>query len=266
MAQGHCPYCYRPVSSLNRHLSNCKENPCKKSTTTRTTWDCNDQQFLQSELVFTSTTGSAHNSKRKKPFLLPSINNGPHGDADFGDLSTLSSGGNHFGNTSTWNKAINYKEQFEFIHDNMRNQNIMESTVEDVILQNDDFLIHDNDASTGMLNPCTPSAGESVSEVNVLQGNVFVDDSDYQYQIAARKSVLSYTRIFDVLNRCKVPHYGYDAIINTIASEVLSGRFDPCDTEFSRKSYLAYIQKRFPIPGPIPVQIRLENHWNLNGR
>ena len=72
----------------------------------------------------------------------------------------------------------------------------------------------------------------------------------------------AYTKIYDVLRRCRVPHYGYDAIVSTIFSELTSGNLSSKEIPYSRRAFLRYISQRFPTAIPVSVQVRLDNRWN----
>lgn len=288
-----CPYCFRQIkNNLNRHLPKCPENNVVASN--RHSVYGHHDPFINSRIEFSKKSRNRNKRTKNNNHSFLTSNKA----TDWGDLSILSTACSkknqrvheenvrqiqYSGNlhatlhppedfclgTSTTNEEGDLPQNL--LEQNsppaqQRRTNTGVSTRNEEITPMLGTYSTINESVEVALDTGTSSDNETfpIPEENIIPGNIHIQPNDDRFKIIAQKNAIAYTRIFDVLNQCKVPHYGYDAIIKTISQEVIKGTFNPCDRKVSRKSYLKYIKKRFPTAKPLPVIVRLENRWNLN--
>jgi hypothetical protein len=110
--------------------------------------------------------------------------------------------------------------------------------------------------------PSVTIMNEELQIVRSFEGNLNISSNASCYDLLQPKSFIAYTKIYNVLNKAKVPLYCFDLIVKTIGQQIVSGKFDPSDPHYSRKRFLKEIYKQFPTAKPQIMPVHLDSRWN----
>ena len=107
------------------------------------------------------------------------------------------------------------------------------------------------------------TVGNQNSDNNLItKGNLVIKTDDTIYNRLVSEGFIAYTKIYDVFRRTQVPLYGYDLIIKTIGDEFVKKTIDPINPEFTRRTYLKLLCKKFTTAEPQVHTVHLESKWN----
>ena len=235
-----CPHCRRTCrGSLNRHISQCLENPrsCNRfklpfpgevifpnnSDHPIQIWDnfsLRDMSFAYSVLPPADVENARQQIARKSTGL--------HGDNLPREVVVTELHTQSIADASTSDP---------FDTDFSQNGSLVKNSTRSHLREND----HSNDV-------------------------IFLPEENDLLACISSRGLKAYTRIFDAFRRCKVPHYGYDVIVSTIFSELMNGNLNTNEIPYSRRAYLRYISERFKTAKPVAIQVRLDNRWNTQSR
>ena len=146
--------------------------------------------------------------------------------------------------------------------------------VNDFFFMNDDVLSSNNDMSESSSNgefdsmiPFTDGIANVdndylCSNNNILNGNIFIPPHSPMFQRITNPTLLAHMEIYDILYRAKAPLYVHNSIIKCIMRNIDKGAFEYNHNDYSRKTFLKTICRKYATANPTVVPVHLENRWN----
>lgn len=230
-----CPHCRRTCKgNIKRHISHCPENP-------RSCHALNDG--FPGEVFVPNNSHNTNSFHSNIDQLENNSDTLSHWDSSLaGNLQVP--------NQRSLDNLVN--PPLEVAFNELNSMSTTEKTWEDPS-DTQSFPVGSQSNSNALL-------GDDVTTHDII---ILPAENDPMSCISSR-ALKSYTKFFDALRKCKVPHYGYDIIVSTIFSELMNGNLSSNEIPFTRRAYLRYISDRFKTAKPVALQVRLDNRWNTH--
>ena len=93
-------------------------------------------------------------------------------------------------------------------------------------------------------------------------GNLVIPTNAYEYNRLTNPSLIAHMEIYDILYRAKASHYVHDEIIKCIKRNMEKGAFDAIGYDYSRKTFLKTICRKYSTATPTIIPVHLDNRFN----
>ncbi len=290
-----CIGCGRFVKNIRRHLAQTQcsiianRNPLNNDANRRNSTDIiigsnigfqidydppNNQTNSEKYTIPSRNPMLAHQCRVPKSFKIQATNFNDLPMPDFQSISVLSvkTGEQTADIHHTQLRQLNQHLKYKTIACNGEDDNEDDDsdTISSFNNKNNEEFINDNatlSSSIELQNNSNISTNvtyeDTINDSNgIIIGNLNLHPYHKCYERLTSKGFKAYGRIYDLLQKSQVPLYRYDEIIDTIGKEVHNKNIDPYDPEYTRRTFLKDMCKKFSTAEPQVISVHLDTRWN----